>query len=154
MPSETTTDRKRRRRDERAKRKAASRTKVYIPIPEEFLDLEEEPWTLRGVEGELDLVDVIAHTVRRCPVKTGDDAEHTLDIFQAIREQEDYDEKGYLEMPKADFEWMIAHFKEVAHGFWLPPDARFLIRYLENAKLTRIPEADGDQDKTKAPAAA
>ena len=49
---------------------------------------------------------------------------------------------------------MIAHFKEVAHGFWLPPDARFLIRYLENAKLTRIPEAEEGDPKEKAPAAA
>ena len=131
-------DRAKRRRETRAKRKASSRTKVYIPIPDEFLDIDGEPWSLRGVGDDLDLAEIIAHTVRRCPVKTGEDAERTLDIFMAIRDREE--DAIYIEMSKSDFEWMISHFKEVAHQFWLAPDTRYLIRYLEDAKMTKPPE--------------
>ena len=138
-------DRGKRRRDKAAQKKASTRSKVFIPIPDEFLDVDGEPWIVRGVDGDLDLADVIAHTVRRCPVKTGEDAERTLDIFMAIRDRDG--DTDYIEMDTGDFEWMISHFKEVAHTFWMAPDARYLIRYLENVKMTKPPQQGEDEGK-------
>ena len=130
-------DRATKRREAKAKRKAASRTKVWIPIPEEFNDIEGKPWTLGGVGEDLDLGEIIRATVRRLPCKTAEDADRAKDVLLAFKDQED---EPFIEMAKSDYTWMITHFNELAHTFWLAPDARYLIEYIESIKMVKPPE--------------
>lgn len=114
-------------RGKRGSNKVSSSNLVYLPVEEEFLDSIGNTWRLKSDSEEMDLRDVLTTTVRRCPVKTGGDAERTLDLIRAIRAEDD----GFIEMRKDDYDWMIAHFKEMAHNVWNPPDAAYLIYYLK-----------------------
>jgi len=117
------------RREKVAKKKAQTAAKVWIEIPEEFLDVVDEPWQFnnRGTVEELDFVEVLQHTIRFTPVKNGGDAERTLDILTTLRE----DHNGHIEMRQSDYDWMLAHFKELAFNLWKAPDSAYLVRYLE-----------------------
>ena len=90
---------------------------------------------------ELDLRKVLIHTIRRAPVRTGGDAERTLDGLNEVRDGPE----EYIEMPRDDFDWMKAHFKEIGHNVWLAPDAAFLFRYLEEVVQTSPPTGFTDR---------
>lgn len=111
-------------------------TRVYIPVEEEFLDAVEGTWKTSGTSDEMDLREVLAHTIFRCPVKNGEDAKRTLECLEAINASEN----GGIEMRKDDFDWMMAHFKEMAFQVWAAPDAAFLVRHLETVKSMSLPE--------------
>ncbi len=103
-------------------------TMIILAVEDEFLDVVGDPWsrpTPNGIEA-LDLRGVLKLTVRQCPVKKGEDAERTLDIINALRDPDE----GPIRMRKDDFDWMVAHFREMAHTVWKAPDAAFLVRLL------------------------
>jgi hypothetical protein len=118
------------RRAGKAGQKLEGRPKVYLPVPEEFLDIMGEPWSSMraGVITDMDLPEVLMFTVRHAPVKNGGDALRTLDCFLSIKEAPD----GVIEMVRDDWDWMLSHFKEMAHNVWKAPDAAYLVRWLEN----------------------
>mgnify|MGYP001582538894 FL=1 len=118
-----------RRRAGKATKKLEGRPKVYLPVPDEFLDIMGEPWSSMraGVVTDMDLAEVLMFTVRHAPVKTAGDVPRTLDIFNAINEASD----GTIEMVRDDWDWMLTHFKEMAHNVWKAPDSAYLVRWLE-----------------------
>lgn len=121
----------------RSEQKLEGRPKIYLSIPKEFLDIMDNPWsTIQGnVLTPMTLPEVLMFTVRRAPVKSGDDAIRTLACFQAIKDTPN----GVIEMAKDDWDWMLAHFREVAHTVWLPPDSAYLVRWLEeNVKASKV----------------
>ena len=101
---------------------------VRLPIEQEFLDVMGEPWTASRDLAPMGLRAVLQHTIRRCPVKTGGDAERAYDILKAVRASDN----GAIEMRKEEFDWMVVHFREMAHQVWLAPDAAYLVHYLED----------------------
>ena len=124
----------------RAQQKIESRPKVYLPVPDEFLDVMDQPWSVTqgGIEAGY-LPAILMHTVRSIPVKTGNDSIRTLDCFQAIKNTPD----GVIEMPRDDWDWMLSHFKDGGHMVWKAPDAAYLVRYLEKNVLQSPPEPSG-----------
>jgi len=84
----------------------------------------------------MDLREVLLYTVRRCPVKTGEDAERALELFQALKEAEN---ANCIQLRKADFDWMLTHFHQMAHTVWLAPDSAYLRKWLrENVRTTPL----------------
>lgn len=131
--------RQQRRGAEQKKQKIEGRPRVYLLIPDEFLDLTDQPWTaLRGnnASQNMDLLEVLMFTIRNCPVKTGGDAMRTLDCFQALKDTPD----GMIEIARDDWDWMLDHFKEFAQTVWKAPDAAYLIRWLEQNVQLSPPE--------------
>ena len=133
--------RQQKRAGERAQDKIEARPKVYLPVPEEFLDLMGDPW--RGVQNsrviEMDLPAILMYTLRQAPVKTGGDSIRTLECYQILKDTPD----GIISMPKDDWDWMISHFKEMAHQVWKAPDAAYLTRWLEiSVRLTPVEPAE------------
>lgn len=110
---------------------------VYIPVQEEFLDVLGDSWKIGGSGGrdDLNLREVLVHTIFRAPVKNGEDAKRTLECLEAINASD----SGPIEIRKDDFDWMIAHFKEMAFQVWAAPDAAFLVRHLESVKSMKPP---------------
>lgn len=111
--------------------------RIYIPVEEEFLDAVGATWKISGGKDGMDLREVLAHTIFRAPVKNGEDAKRTLECLEAINASDN----GAIDFRKDDFDWMIAHFKEMAFQVWAAPDAAFLVRHLESAKSLQPPEA-------------
>ncbi|MAH48180.1 hypothetical protein CMI37_20320 [Candidatus Pacearchaeota archaeon] len=133
--NETTAQRKRR---EKAEVKAHARARVYLPLPEEFLDVDgEDGWSVLNGEQNMGLDGVLLHTLRRAPVETGEDAERVLDIREAIKATGD--DAAYMALDQSDFEWMMKHLKKFAHRVWLAPDAAYLCRYLNKSMLKSPP---------------
>lgn len=100
---------------------------IKIDIPENFIDVMDEPWATPN--GELDLKGVLLLTIRKSPVKSGEDAERTLVLIQAIKQS-----NGHIELSGPDFDWMIEHLKQNAWRIWAPPDAAYLVQYLQRNK--------------------
>ena len=100
---------------------------VTLPVADEFLNVVGDSWRLSNNGDPLDLQQVLAHTIRQCPVKTGDDADRTREILQVIRASDG----RTIKMRKADFDWMVAHFHEFGHRVWLAPDAAELVHLLK-----------------------
>jgi len=123
-------------------KKVKETARVYIPVEEEFLDAVGATWKVPAGGNTTkvldDLREVLAHTIFQCPVKTGEDAVRTLECLEAINASDN----GSVEMRKDDFDWMMAHFKEMAFRVWLPPDAAFLVRHLETVKSMKAPEPE------------
>lgn len=109
---------------------------IYIPVEDEFLDAVGASWKISGSQNGMDLREVLAHTIFRAPVKKGEDAVRTLECLEAINASDN----GAIEFRKDDFDWMLAHFKEMAFQVWAPPDAAFLVRHLESVKTLRAPD--------------
>lgn len=129
------------RADRKREEKAKERRRIYIPIPDEFLDVEGDTWKTAlpgsGVK-ELDFVGVLAHTIRRLPVKTGHDAERNLDILSSIKAVGDNDK--YLVLEEDDYNWMVEQMKEHGHLVWLAPDSAYLVRRVKNTSQTGKPK--------------
>ena len=120
-----------RRSIDKAQRKSGSSAKVYLTIPPQFLDLMDQPW--RAVQAgnivqELDLRDILMFTLRQAQVRTAGDSFRALDCFQALKTAPD----GVIEMNRDDWDWMLAHFREVAHTVWKVTDGAYLVQWLEN----------------------
>lgn len=134
------TTRQQRRAAEKTQKKIEGRPRVYLSIPEEFLNIMGQSWSAalgNNVVMDMDLPEVLMFTVRHAPVKTGGDAMRTLDVFNALKEAPD----GVIEMTRDDWDWMIAHFKEFAHQVWKAPDAAYLVRWLEQNIQQSPPES-------------
>ena len=108
---------------------------VYLPVDEDFTDVVGEPWKTSRLDDALNLREVLTHTVRRCPVNNGGDAERTYELLQAIRREES---NGFIELRKDDYDWMVAHIKETGHQVWLAPDAAHLVHYLQDHVTNRV----------------
>jgi hypothetical protein len=139
------------RREKKVRDKVKSVGKVRIPIPEEFLDVMDEPWQTRESDGtirDLDFQGVLVRTIRRAPVKTGEDAEKTLDILSAIKGADN----GYIEFTQNEFDWFLSHVKNTAFAIWLAPDAAFLAKYLKEVAVkpedVEAIEESGSEDGT------
>lgn len=133
-----------RRADEKARKKATSGKKVYLSIPEEFLDVMGEPWAIpsgRGESLELDFLEVLIQTIRQGRVQTIEEAERSLDLLSIVKEvNDDISEPSYIEFTRGDFDYMISHLRKTAHMIWLPPDAAFLIRYINEISTEEKPD--------------
>jgi hypothetical protein len=124
-------------------RQAADRavqSKWYIPIPPLFVDSVGDPWRVVNIAHTL--LEVLIFTIRKCPVKTGDDADRTLSLLNLFRSI-DTTEQPYIPIDRGDFDWMIAHFKEYAHIVWQAPDSAFLRRWLIDNKKAKPTTATG-----------
>ena len=109
-----------------------SKSAIYIPLPDEFLNMLDEPWLMvkQGEKPEeLSLLDILITTTRRLPVKDGGDAERTLELIQTFKAALK-DEPDYIELRKADYDWMLTQFKDHAHKIWAAPDSAYLRRWL------------------------
>lgn len=116
--------------------------RIILEVEDEFLDVGDEPWSYTLKDGstkEVDLRGVLMHTIRQCPVKKAEDAERTLDILLELKAG-----NGHIDMRKDNFDWMLAHFKEMGTAVWKAPDTAFLCRYLrDNVKMAETaPEAE------------
>lgn len=132
------------RADRRREAKAKARPKVYIPVPQEFRDMDERPWTFTDIDtGQLDrdltLQEVLIHTLKfsRDPGQGDDSIFRALDIREAIKAQQDRED--YIELDELDFDWMMARFKRSASRLWLDVNAAYLIRWLEKNKSAKPP---------------
>jgi hypothetical protein len=139
------------RADRRRQTKVKARPRVYVPVPEEFVDATGHPWTSVNRDGDtedFDLPEVLTHTLRQAPTKSMDDAKRALDVFRMV-EQAD----GYIEMPKDDWDWMMGHLNDVAHKVWKSIEGAYLVNYLEAAAQTKPPkeEGNGDDDVSDSP---
>ena len=63
----------------------------------------------------------------------------TLELLQIFKAALDTD-SDYVEVRKADFDWMQTHLKEHAHKFWAAPDSAFLRKWLEDNTTDRQPD--------------
>jgi len=131
------------RRDKAARLKAtAPKQLVYLPVPDEFLDIEGEPWSKLSKDRtlqEMDLRGVLQHTMRECPVHVAGDVHKALDLFEAIGDEST---DGVITLSKDDYDWMMAHFREFIHTVWKAPDAAYLLRYLDNIKQDKAPHQE------------
>lgn len=127
-------------------KKSSSPVMVRIPEPEEFLDIDDEPWSWRLTSGEwaedVSLREVLKFTIRNLKVKNGEDAERTLDLIMSLKETDE----GDIFMRKADFDWMTTQFKLMGHGIWKAPDSAYLIRVLNESVESYMPDTDTDTD--------
>ncbi len=136
----------------RQQRKAAeekrkhTRPFVHIPVPDEWLDYEGEPWTLtkRGEDPEvLDFVGVLQQTRKLIPIKDWSDTDKIVDIDERLK-----DSDGYVSLPRANYEWFVAQVKEygppkvgASTGIWsFAQDVWLLVHYMETNKV----EAPGE----------
>ena len=115
------------RRQQQALRKEASTPRVVVPVPEEFRDIVGEPWGARG-STDLGFLDVLIYTVRHCPVKTVEESERGLDLVYALQAAVEQ-----IDLSKQDYDWLMGLLKEHAHNIWLPPDAAYLRRFIEQS---------------------
>ena len=127
------------------KKAKVAKSFVYIPLPEEFLTAMGEPWmtaqSANSPPEELGTLDVLIISLRRLPVKDAGDAERTLELLQIFKAALDSD-SDYVEVRKADFDWMQTHFKEHAHKFWAAPDSAYLRKWLEEHTTDKHPKDD------------
>ena len=125
-------------RGSRNKKAPMNMNEVWLPPQEELKDCMGEPWRIGGGPDPLNLRAVLLRTVRLCPVKTGEDAERTYNLVQAIKAEN----SGYIKMVKTDFDWMLKHFREMAHapGVWNAPDAYWLVKHLGEIMVMAKPE--------------
>ena len=119
---------------------------VYIPIPDEFLNVMDESWmiTLQGGPQEANLLEVLLYTVRRLPVKDAGDAERALEILQILKSANSQEDIEYVELRQTDFDWMKAQFKDHAHKLWAAPDSAYLRKWLEANVTTEEPKESPD----------
>lgn len=101
--------------------------KKCIPVPANFLDLDDNPWSAGPQKQDMDLAQVIAHTVRFSPVARFDDAERGLAVIMAIKAH-----NGSIALAEDDYDWLITQMKGNAHKVWLAPDAAYLVQYIES----------------------
>lgn len=110
------------------------RSQVYIPVPNEWLDTVDTPWTVIEADGsrnELSLVECVIYTLRACPVTNVADAERSLDILLRLKEcLHAKPPNGEVDLYQDDFEWMVRLFRDHSWKIWRAPDAAYLCRYL------------------------
>ena len=116
---------------------------VYLSIPDEFLNVMDEPWmiTLQDGPQEANCLEVLIYTVRRLPVKDAGEAERALEMLQILKAANEQEDAEYVELRQADFDWMKAQFKEHAHKLWAAPDSAYLRKWLDNNVQTKEPQA-------------
>ena len=132
--------RQQKRAAERSTAKTEDASRVYIVTPEEFTDCMGDPWNSQTSEGivQLDFLDVLLFTVRRCPVQNAEDSERALELIQTIRAAEN----GWIELRRSDYDWMMTQFKAHAHKLWTAPDAAHLRKVVEANLSTTRPKSE------------
>lgn len=132
------TTRQQRRAEERKATKTENASRVSIVIPKDFTDCMGQRW--EGIKGdksfEMDFLDVLLVTLRRCPVTDVESSERALEILTTIRDAED----GHIELRRSDYDWMTEQFKAHAHKLWTAPDAAHFRKVLKMATNTEQPE--------------
>ena len=124
-------------------RAIVSTSAMYIPLPNEFLNMLDEPWILVKQDElpvELSLLDILIITVRRMPAKDHGESERALELIQTFKAALSNDDAEYVEVRKADYEWMQGQFKAHAHKFWAAPDSAFLRKWLDDNTTDQMPE--------------
>jgi len=145
---------------DRAAQKAAAAAQVWIPIPDEFLDLNDESWTLlraRGEIEEMELVEVLRHTLRRTSGTTHGDGEKALDILNHLKQylpldhepKDGEEEPEVIQMSRDDFDWMQTQFKEQGGSVWTNADAAYLVRWLQNNVFNKDPREEDEEVASK-----
>ena len=127
-----------------SKRAAIAKQSVYLPIPEEFLNVMDEIWTVTLQDGpeEANFLEVLIYTVRRLPVKDAGEAERALELLQVLKAANEQEAAEYVELRQSDFDWMTRQFKEHAHKLWAAPDSALLRKWLDDNVRTREPEGE------------
>jgi hypothetical protein len=135
------------------------KAKWQITMPEKFTDCIGEPWefpknpvemnekTGQPITEPATLQRILVVTIRRMPVKTGEDAERSYKLVSLFKDAKPSD---VVTMTFGDMDWLIDQIKEHAYaktdktGLYSAPDAALLWTYLkENFKKV------GDEEKTK-----
>ena len=134
--------RQQKRAQERSATKTEDASRVYIVVPEEFTDCMGDSWNSQTSEGivQLDFLDVLLFTIRRCPVPNAEDSERSYELIKTIRAAEN----GYVELRRSDYDWMITQFKAHAHKLWTAPDAAHLRKVIEASLSAKKPDAKED----------
>ncbi len=110
---------------------------VYIPATDEqFLDMLGNPWTMAEHPQGMNLGQIIIQTLRKMHVDTGEDAERSYDIIQAILSHDD----GFIILQKDAYDWLMARMKKEAHLYWLAPEAIHLIRHIKEVASAKTPD--------------
>jgi hypothetical protein len=119
-----------------------------ITIPEKFTDCMGEPWDIaKGIDEvtgkqimdkDIGLVGVLKLTIRKMPVKSGEDAERSLDLLRMFKTAKPGDT---IEISQHDYSWLMSQLKEYAHSIWTAPDAAWVREWLtENiGKIENVP---------------
>lgn len=131
------TSRKAKTRTTRKQPQVATSAKCYIPLPEEFLGIDGEPWqwSTAGEVKEMDFLEVLVHTCRfmrpsRDNPSPGD-IERLRDLVYDFQNAMEMDQAEVLEMRQSDFDWMVSQFKEHGKNAWNPVDIAHLYGWLE-----------------------
>ena len=131
------TSRQQKRAVARSTSKAEDSQHIYLIVPEAFSDCMGEDWVVQTpTETSIfDFKDVMLHTLRKCPVQNAEDSERALEIIKTIKGTEN----GFIELRRADYDWMDSQFKTHAHKLWNPPDAAHLRKVLADSLTTTKP---------------
>ena len=126
---------------------------AYIPIPAVFLDAVDMPWRLDlgngRVSDPIGLREVLKVTARKIPVKDAGEAERSLDVLNALKDETS---EHYIALPWNDWGWMKARFREMAHAIWEGADSAYLRRYLDEV-VTKTPPEPEEREEPAAAAA-
>jgi hypothetical protein len=120
------------------KRAPLNTNEVWVPPQETLKDCMGQPWRLTATGDPMNLRAVLLRAVRLCPVRNGGDAERTYNLVQAIQAED----HGMIKFTKTDFDWMIAHFKEMGHQVWSPPDSFWLVKHLGEIVILAQPSSE------------
>lgn len=138
------------KRARKAEQQAALRRRVYIALPEEFVDSRGEAWSVTRSTGleELGLDEVLCHTLRVGPYDNSAETFRGLELQQEIQALDE--DADCIMLWEADFDWMVEHFRKITHsGTWIPTDFAFLVKYLEKARRTTPPSSEELEEDSK-----
>lgn len=129
-----------------SKKATIARRSVFLPIPDEFLNVMDELWMIASPDGpeEANCLEVLIHTIRRLPVKDAGEAERALEILQIFKTANEQENAEYVEFYQADFDWMKSQFKEHAHKLWAAPDSAYLRKWLDDNVQIKEPAESPD----------
>ena len=112
------------KRARKAEQQAALRRRVYIALPEEFVDSRGEAWSVTRSTGleELGLDEVLCHTLRVGPYDNSAETFRGLELQQEIQALDE--DADCIMLWEADFDWMVEHFPK-DNSFWHMDSNRF-----------------------------
>lgn len=120
-----------RRRQKQVETKALGRAMVSLPLPEEFLDPVDEPWSTPSPGGgseDVGLLGALVYTLRRLAARNNEDSDRNLDLLTIMKNTTG----STLRLSRSDYDWLLSRLKEGAHTVWLGPDSAYLVRYIED----------------------
>lgn len=115
----------------------ATSAKCYIPLPEEFLGIDGEPWTWASPTEvkEMGFLEVLIHTCRFMRLARDNppqgDVERLRDLVYDFQYAMELEHAEVLEMRQSDFDWLVSQFKDHGKNAWNPVDMAHLYGWLE-----------------------